>query len=46
VDRLSEAPASVEFDRFTILPHRREVLADRPFSRMRWTAFFGHERYT
>jgi TolB-like protein len=28
VDRLSEAPASVEFGRFTILPHRREVLAD------------------
>src|SRR6516165_4943806 len=28
VDPVSEAPASVEFGRFTILPHRREVLAD------------------
>ena len=25
---MSEAPASVEFGRFRILPHRREVLAD------------------
>jgi TolB-like protein len=31
VDPESEAPASVEFGRFRILPHRREVLAnDRP----------------
>jgi TolB-like protein len=28
VDPVSEAPASVEFGRFRILPHRREVLAD------------------
>ena len=28
MDRLSEAPASVEFGRFRILPQRREVLAD------------------
>ena len=28
MDRVSEAPASVEFGRFRILPHRREVLAD------------------
>jgi len=28
VDSVSEAPASVEFGRFRILPHRREVLAD------------------
>jgi hypothetical protein len=28
VDRVSEAPASVEFGRFRILPQRREVLAD------------------
>jgi len=28
VDRVSEAPASVEFGRFRILPRRREVLAD------------------
>jgi TolB-like protein len=28
VDPASEAPASVEFGRFRILPHRREVLAD------------------
>jgi TolB-like protein len=28
VDPVSEAPASIEFGRFRILPHRREVLAD------------------
>ena len=28
MDPVSEAPASVEFGRFRILPHRREVLAD------------------
>jgi len=28
VDPVSEAPASVKFGRFRILPHRREVLAD------------------
>ena len=28
VDPVSEAPASVEFGRFRILPHRREVFAD------------------
>jgi DNA-binding winged helix-turn-helix (wHTH) protein len=28
VDRVPEAPASVEFGRFRILPYRREVLAD------------------
>jgi DNA-binding winged helix-turn-helix (wHTH) protein len=28
VDPVSEGPASVEFGRFRILPHRREVLAD------------------
>ena len=28
VDPVSEAPAGVEFGRFRILPHRREVLAD------------------
>jgi DNA-binding winged helix-turn-helix (wHTH) protein len=28
VDPGSEAPASVEFGRFRILPHRREILAD------------------
>ena len=28
MDPLSEALASVEFGRFRILPHRREVLAD------------------
>jgi len=28
VDPVSEAPVSVEFGRFRILPHRREVLAD------------------
>jgi hypothetical protein len=28
VDSVSEAPASVEFGRFRILPHRREILAD------------------
>ena len=28
MDPLSEAPASFEFGRFRILPHRREVLAD------------------
>ena len=28
VDPVSEAPASVEFGRFRILPHRREVLVD------------------
>ena len=28
VDPVSEAPASVDFGRFRILPHRREILAD------------------
>ena len=28
VDPVPEAPASVEFGRFRILPHRREVLPD------------------
>jgi hypothetical protein len=28
VDPVSEAPARVEFGRFRILPHRREVFAD------------------
>ena len=28
MDRVPEAPASVEFGRFRILPYRREVLAD------------------
>jgi DNA-binding winged helix-turn-helix (wHTH) protein len=28
VDSVSEVPASVEFGRFRILPHRREILAD------------------